>query len=80
MTDVLPVARLAAGEFADFQLLEAQPANLHDRHLRIDDTVFFLGTSIKDAGTQPTTFSPTDSSASGHAILDSIIAAGTQVK
>src|SRR3954463_15298963 len=43
------------------ELIECLPTDLHDRNLRIDDTVFFLGTSIKDAGTQPTNFSPADS-------------------
>lgn len=79
VTNVLPVSRLAAAEFRDYKLIECQPADLHDRNLRIDDTVFFLGTSIKDAGTQPTNFSPADSSLSGHAVLDGIIAKGTVI-
>lgn len=79
VTNVLSLSKLAAGEFTDFQLLECLPADLHDRNLRVDDTVFFLGTSIKDAGTQPTNFSPADSSPGGHSVLDSIMTKGTVV-
>ena len=73
------VSRLAAREFGNYHLIECLPADLHDRNLRIDDTVFFLGTSIKDAGTQPTNFSPADSTAAGHATLDGIMAKGTSI-
>jgi hypothetical protein len=79
VTNVLPVSRLAAGEFANYQLIECLPADLHDRNLRIDDRVFFLGTSIKDAGTQPTNFSPGDSTTAGHAVLDGIMGKGTVI-
>lgn len=77
--NVLPVSKLAAGEFTNYQLIECLPADLHDRNLRIDDTVFFLGTSIKDAGTQPTNFSPADSTPAGHGVLDAIMAKGSVV-
>jgi hypothetical protein len=53
--------------------------SLHDRNLRIDDAVFFLGTSIKDAGTQPTNFTPANSTPTGHAVLDGIMAKGTLI-
>jgi hypothetical protein len=76
VTNVLSVSNLAAGEFNDYQLIECLPSDLHDRNLRVDDTVFFLGTSIKDAGTQPTNFSPADSSPSGQCVLDSIMTKG----
>ena len=79
VSNVLSVSPVAAGEFANYQLIECLPADLHDRNLRIDDTVFFLGTSIKDAGTQPTNFSPADSTAAGHAVLDGIMAKGTVI-
>jgi hypothetical protein len=79
VTNVLSLSKLAAGEFTDYQLLECLPADIHDRNLRVDDTVFFLGTSIKDAGTQPTNFSPADSSPTGHSVLDSIMTKGTVV-
>ena len=79
VTNVSSISRLAAGEFTNYQLIECLPTDLHDRNLRIDDTVFFLGTSIKDAGTQPTNFSPADSTAAGHAVLDGIMAKGTVI-
>jgi len=79
VTNVLSVSRLAAGEFANYQLIECLAADLHDRNLRIDEMVFFLGTSIKDAGSQPTNFSPADSTAAGHAVLDGIMATGTVI-
>jgi hypothetical protein len=77
VTNVLSVSRVAAREFTNYRLIECQPADLHDRNLRIDDTVFFLGTSIKDAGTQPTNFSTADSTAAGHGVLDGIMGKGT---
>ncbi len=79
VTNVLPLSRVAAGEFTNYQLIECLPADLHDRNLRVDDTVFFLGTSIKDAGTQPTNFSPADSTPTGHGVLDGIMIKGTMV-
>ena len=42
--------------------------------------MFFLGTSIKDAGTQPTNFSPADISPTGHGVLDAIMAKGSVVR
>jgi hypothetical protein len=73
------VGRTAAGEFTNYQLIECLPSDLHDRNLRIDDAVFFLGTSIKDAGTQPTNFSPADSTVAVHTVLDGIMTKGTVV-
>ncbi|MDR4521527.1 MAG: hypothetical protein R3E36_13215 [Nitrosomonas sp.] len=71
---VLPIATLAAQEFADFQLLECDPADMHDRNLRVDERVFFLGPSANSAGRYPTNFAPADSTAIGHAILDNLVA------
>jgi hypothetical protein len=79
VANVLAVSRLAAGEFANYQLIECLPADLHDRNLRVDNNVFFLGTSIRDAGTCPTNFSPADSTAMAHAVLDGMIAKGTVI-
>jgi len=79
VANVLAVSRVAAGEFTNYQLIECLPADLHDRNLRVDDMVFFLGTSIKNAGSQPTNFSPADSTAGGHAVLDGIMAKGTVI-
>jgi hypothetical protein len=77
--NVMAVSRLAVVEFTDYQLIECAPADLHDRNLRIDNDVFHLGPSVKNAGTQPTNFSPGDSSPEGHRVLDGIIAAGSVV-
>ena len=77
--NVLHVSRRAAAEFSNYQLIDCQPSELHDRNLRVDETVFVLGTSIKDAGTQPTNFSLSDCTPTGHAVLDKIIASGTVV-
>lgn len=79
VTNVLPVSKLAAGEFQNYQLIECLPADLHDRNLRIDGAIFHLGPSIKEAGTSPTNFTPADGSVNAHAILDSIIAKGVSV-
>lgn len=78
-TSVLAVSRLAAGEFKDYKLVECSPADMHDRNLRIDDRVFFLGPSINNAGTYPTNFSPADSTAHGHAVVNSIMAKGAEI-
>jgi hypothetical protein len=80
VANVSSVSRLAAVEFANYQLIECMPADLHDRNLRVDDFVFFLGPSAKDAGTQPTNFSPADDSPMGHAVLDAIMARGCVVR
>lgn len=77
VTNLLPMARLAAKEFKSFELVECSQADMHDRNLRIDDQIFFLGPSLSHAGTHPTNFSPTDSSAAAHAVLDGLIAKGT---
>ncbi len=77
VTNVLSLSRVVAREFTNYQLIQCSPVDLHDRNLRIDEIVFFLGTSIKDAGTQPTNFSPADSTAAGHAVLDGIMMKGT---
>lgn len=70
------IARLAAQEFADFQLIEVMPAALHDRNLRIDATTFTLGPGVDRAGMALTNFSPTDSSEDAHKQFDRIIAGG----
>jgi hypothetical protein len=79
VANVSAVSKRVAVEFTNYQLIECVPGDLHDRNLRVDDTVLFLGPSIKDAGTQPTNFSPADSSAAGHAVLDGIMGKGTVI-
>jgi hypothetical protein len=71
--NVLAVSKLAAQEFSDFALLECTPGDMHDRNLRIDDKIFFLGPSLSAAGKYPTNFSPADSTPNAHLILDSIL-------
>lgn len=60
-----PVARLAAREFADFQLIEVSPADIHDRNLIVDDQLFALGPGVDQAGTALTNFGPGDNSSIG---------------
>jgi len=79
VSNVRAVSALAGVEFSDYKLIECHHSDLHDRNLRIDDQVFFLGPSINAAGTHPTNFSPTDSSAAAHAVLDAIIAKGSVI-
>ena len=79
VSHMLPISRKVAGEFKNYQLIECSPDDLHDRYLRVDDNVFSLGGSLKDAGEHPMIFAPGDSSPAGHDVLDGIIASG-QVK
>lgn len=76
---VQSLARLAAQEFSSFSLVECTPSDLHDRNLRVDDTVFHLGPSTNAAGRYPTNFNPGDSTPNGHQVLDQIVAAGRVV-
>jgi hypothetical protein len=79
VANVRAESRLAQAEFASYQLIQVNAADMHDRNLRIDDTIFYLGPSVSHAGNHPTNFSPADSSPSAHAILDGIIAHGSVV-
>jgi hypothetical protein len=72
-------ARLAAGEFRDFQLVECTPEAMHDRNLRVDDQIFFLGPSLKDVGRYLTNFAPAASSTDANRVLDDLIASGQRV-
>lgn len=76
---VQPMAKLAAHEFSDFNLIQVDPTDLHDRNLRIDNQIFFLGTSVNAVGKAPTNFAPADSSPASHAILDKIVSYGKKV-
>jgi hypothetical protein len=80
VVNVLAVSRLAAQEFSNYQLRECSPSDMHDRNLRIDDMIFFLGASVKEAGSYPMNFSPSDSTPHGHQVLDGILAKGVVVK
>ena len=74
--NIIAVSRLAAQEFSNYQLIECQPVDMHERNLRIDDKMFLLGASINQAGKYPTSFALGDSTANGHQILDDILAKG----
>lgn len=77
--NIKEISRRVAQEFANYQLIECDPSDMHDRNLRIDDMIFLLGTSAKDAGKYPTNFSPSDSTPNGHNMLDGILAKGKTV-
>ena len=74
--NIFAVSRLAAQEFSNYQLIECQHVEMHERNLRIDDKIFLLGASINQAGKYPTSFALGDSTANGHQILDDILAKG----
>jgi hypothetical protein len=74
--NIIAVSKLAAQEFSNYQLIECQPGDMHERNLRIDDTIFFLGASINQAGKYPTSFAPSDSTTNGHQILNAIFSKG----
>ena len=73
---VAAVSNLARQQFADYQLIEVAPADLHDRNLRVDDQIFSLGPGVDRAGMALTNFGPADSSPEGHTKFDRIIADG----
>jgi len=76
---VAAVSNLARQEFADYQLIEVAPTDLHDRNLRVDDLIFSLGPGVDRAGLALTNFGPSDNSAEAHSEFDRIIAGGRVV-
>lgn len=79
VASVAAVSHLARQQFADYQLLEVAPTNLHDRNLRVDDQSFSLGPGVDRAGMALTNFVPSDSSSKAHNEFDRIIASGSVV-
>jgi hypothetical protein len=77
--NVGPLAKLAAVEFGNFQLIRCEPSDMHDRNLRIDNNIFFLGPSVNAAGRSPTNFALSDSTPKGHLVLDAILSKGRRV-
>lgn len=73
---VLPISNLAKQEFADYQLIQVEPNDMHDRNLRVDDQVFTLGPGTARAGMALTNFGPADSSPKAHSEFDQLIANG----
>ena len=76
VNSVLQISDLAHQQFKDYQLIEVEPAKLHDRNLRVDDKIFSLGPGVDRVGIALTNFSPSDSSAAAHQEFDKIIAQG----
>ncbi len=76
---VQQVSDLTRQEFKAYQLIQVAPQELHNRMLRVDDTIFFLDASASDAGRYPTHFAPGDSSPHAHQTLDAIISNGTVI-
>ena len=70
---ILAVSELLAAERpTSYRFLVA--ATIHDRHIRLDDTILHLGGSVKDAGrTADYTIGKLDGTAANQAALDAII-------
>ena len=73
------VSDLARAEFNDYRLITVDPANVHDRNLRVDHEVFVLGPGVDRAGLALTNFSPAENTAEAHAELDRVIQMGIVV-
>ena len=76
---VAAVSNLARQEFADYQLIEVAPTDLHDRNLRVDDKIFSLGPGVDRVGMALTNFGPSDSSSEAHNEFDRMIEGGRVV-
>lgn len=76
---VLSISELARKEFQNYQLIEVSNKDIHDRNLRVDDSVFTLGPGIDRAGMCLTNFGPSDSSITALRHLDEIIANGNVI-
>lgn len=76
---VAAVSNLVRQQFADYQLIEVDHTDLHDRNLRVDDQIFSLGPGVDRAGMALTNFGPSDSSGEAHNAFDRIIAGGRVV-
>ena len=78
-TNIAAISGLAQQEFTDYKLIQCTYTDFHDRSLRIDDKIFNLGSSIKDAGKYATNFAVADNTAQAHQILDDFIKKGTVI-
>jgi len=76
ITNVVHISNLACQEFKDYQLIEIDPKELHDRNLRVDNKIFNLGPGVDRAGMALTNFGPADSTEDAHDKLDTIIGKG----
>lgn len=73
---VRAVSEIARKEFHDYQLIEVNPSELHDRNLIVDTTVFSLGSGVDRAGFALTNFGPSDNSVTAQAEFARIVGAG----
>jgi len=78
-TAVSAVSAVARREFRDYQLIEVNPTDLHDRNVVVDDAVFSLGPGVDRAGLALTNFGPSDTSASAQTEFARIIGSGVVV-
>jgi len=76
---VQTISELARQEFSNYQLIQVNPRDLHDRNLRVDNLTFTLGPGIDRAGLALTNFGPTDNSVQAIASFDEIIGLGNVI-
>ncbi len=79
VNSVIHISNLARQQFNNYQLIEIEPKQLHDRNLRVDNQIFNLGPGVDRAGMALTNFDPSDSSEEAHKEFDNIIAKGNVV-
>ncbi len=76
---VTPVSDLARQEFKNYQLVQVNAADIHDRNLWVDDQNFTLGPGTARAGFALTNFGPADSSPKARQDLEAVIGRGLVV-
>lgn len=79
VADVTPVSNLARQEFCNYQLIQVDPTQLHDRNMRVDDLNFSLGPGTDRAGFALTNFGPADNSPEAQQEFDAVMAGGTVI-
>lgn len=76
---VLAVSDMVRREFSNYRLIEVSHTEVHDRNLRVDDSVFTLGPGADRAGMCLSNFGPADSTNNALQHLDSIIRNGNVI-
>lgn len=76
---VMPVSDLVRQEFKNYQLIQVNAADIHDRNLWVDDQNFTLGPGTARAGFALTNFGPADSSPKARQDLEAVIGRGMVV-
>lgn len=79
VNEVRIVSKLVNIEFKDYELIEVDRRQIHDRNLWVDDQNFALGPGVDGAGMALTNFDPADSSPEAFAQLEAVIASGQVV-